>query len=75
MISKNSVRTWNKSQPVASTNLFVNTVPVYSEKHTEPYIQNAELLFLKAAGTFGYHSVLEPSVSGPSSGICPNRLN
>jgi hypothetical protein len=33
-------------------------IAVYSENHTEPINNNAELLIVKAVGTYSYHSAL-----------------
>jgi hypothetical protein len=37
--------------------MFKKTIAVYTENHKKnPQIQNAELLIVKAAGTYCYHS-------------------
>jgi hypothetical protein len=38
--------------------LFKEIIRVYSENYVEPTYKNTELLFVKAAGTYSYHSVL-----------------
>jgi hypothetical protein len=38
--------------------LFKEIIAVYSEKHVE-FTQNAQLLFVKADGTYSYHWVLK----------------
>jgi hypothetical protein len=37
--------------------LFKEIIAVYSENHTKPYAQNAELLVVKAGGTYNYHGL------------------
>jgi hypothetical protein len=43
--------------------LFKETVAVYRENYTNPiktlHGQNADLLIVKAGGTFGYHEVIK----------------
>jgi hypothetical protein len=36
--------------------LFKEVITVYTENHTEPIHKNVELVIVKAAGTYGYHS-------------------
>jgi hypothetical protein len=38
--------------------LFKEIIPDYTENHTKPYLQNAELMIVKADGTYCYHSAL-----------------
>jgi hypothetical protein len=39
--------------------LFKDIITVYAENHTMPIKQNAELLIIKAGGTYIYHSTLK----------------
>jgi len=64
MLFKNPVRTSKRTPHFTITKinwlmLFKEIIAVYSENHTEPIIQNAELLIVKAAGTYSYHSALK----------------
>jgi hypothetical protein len=36
--------------------MFKEIIHVYTENHVEPINKNKELLFVKAAGTYSYHS-------------------
>jgi hypothetical protein len=38
-------------------------IPVYNENYTKSKIQNAELLIIKASGTYSYHWVLKEQVT------------
>jgi hypothetical protein len=45
---------------------------VYTENHTKPIIQNAELLIVKAGGTYSYHWALKKRLAqeaGVSKGL------
>jgi hypothetical protein len=39
--------------------LFEEIIPVYTENHNNPKIQNAVFLIVKEDGTYSYHSVLK----------------
>jgi hypothetical protein len=39
--------------------LFEEIIPVYSENHTKPTIQNEELLVVEAGETYSYHWALK----------------
>jgi hypothetical protein len=39
--------------------LFKEIIPVYTENIQNPQIQNAELLIVKVAGIYSYHSALK----------------
>jgi hypothetical protein len=65
---KNSVRTAKKTQHFTITKinwfmLFKEIIAVHSENHTKHinthYGQNAELLNVKAGGTYYYHSAIK----------------
>jgi hypothetical protein len=61
MLFNNSVRTSKRTPHFTITNINCLTlfkeIAVYNNKHVEP-IQNAEILKVKAAGTYNYHSDL-----------------
>jgi hypothetical protein len=64
IIFNNSVRTIKKTQPITIMRisrlmLFKEVIAVYGENHMKPINtlcgQKAELLFVKAGGTYSYH--------------------
>jgi hypothetical protein len=63
VIFKNAVRTSNRTQHFTVINVNLLTllkelIPVSSEKIRNPY-KSAELMIVKAAGTYTYHSSLK----------------
>jgi hypothetical protein len=60
MLFKNLVRTSKRTPHFTITKinwlmLFKEIIAVYSEKYTNSIIQNADLLIVKADGTYTYH--------------------
>jgi hypothetical protein len=39
--------------------MFKEIIPVYSDNHTRPKIQNEELIIVEAGGTYSHHWVLK----------------
>jgi hypothetical protein len=61
---KNSVRTSKKTPHLTITKInwltpFKEIIPVYTENHKNPYIQNASLLIVKVSGEHSYRSALK----------------
>jgi hypothetical protein len=64
MIFKNSDRISKKTPHFTITNfnllmLFKEIIAVYSDNHAEPVNTKYRILFIKASGTYRYHSALK----------------
>jgi hypothetical protein len=63
MIFNSPVRTAKKTQHFTITKinlltLFKKIIPVYTENHTKDIHKNADLLIVKAGGTYNYQQAL-----------------